>query len=201
MDSQSFQFIMREGPSPGKVFTLSRGEISIGRDTSNDIVINVAEVSRKHARLILKGGGYVLEDLGSTNGTFVNGQRIIAPHVLRPGDVIMLGDAVSLEYQSSSYDPNATMISTTSEVGVPAQAPAPAPAAKASAPAAPSYAGSVPAAPAAPLEQAPKKRNTWLLAGIGCLVIACILIVVGAFLFDYFNMYCTPPFNALFACP
>ena len=77
--------IMRTGPNPGKSFELTKNELYIGRDINNDIVINDSEISRKHARLILQAGGYVLEDLGSTNGSFVNGQRLMGPHVLRPG--------------------------------------------------------------------------------------------------------------------
>ena len=72
MASQSFQFVMRTGPNPGKVFDVSKSEIYIGRDINNDIVINDPEVSRHHCRLTQGGGGYTIEDLGSTNGTFVN---------------------------------------------------------------------------------------------------------------------------------
>lgn len=60
----------------------------IGRDLTNDIVINDAEISRRHARLISQAGGYVLEDLGSTNGTFINGQRLASPYILRPGETV-----------------------------------------------------------------------------------------------------------------
>ena len=76
MASQPFQLVMRAGPTPGKVFSLSKTELYLGRDISNDIVINDAEVSRKHVRLMLQSGQFVLEDLGSTNGTFVNNQRV-----------------------------------------------------------------------------------------------------------------------------
>ena len=200
MASQTFQLLMREGPTPGKMFTLSKSEMVIGREMGSDIVINIPEVSRRHARLTLKGGGYIIEDLGSTNGTFVEGQRILGPHVLRPGEVIMLGDAVSLVYNPVVADPNATVISTPDKVNVAQPAPPP-PSARRAAPA-PSYAGQVPAAPAAapaPVEE--KKGKSWLGAGIGCLVILCILVVGSAFLFDYLNLYCTPPFNMLFPCP
>jgi S-DNA-T family DNA segregation ATPase FtsK/SpoIIIE len=61
-----FQLIMRSGPTPGKVFQLKNDEVFIGRDVGNDIVINDAEISRRHARLSVQAGGYILEDLGST---------------------------------------------------------------------------------------------------------------------------------------
>ncbi len=201
MVAQAFQLLMREGPTPGKMFTLSRSELVIGREMNNDIVINIAEVSRKHARLTLKGGGYIIEDLGSTNGTFVDGQRILGPHVLRPGEVVMLGDAVSLVYNPVVADPNATVISSPEEVRM-AEMASPAPSARSlrSAPA-PSYAGQVAPGPAATSSAGEGKAKSWVGPAIGCLVVLCIVVIGGAFLFDYLNMYCVPPFNMMFPCP
>ena len=111
MAPQTFQLVMRTGPTPGKTFALTVPELTIGREVSNNIVINDVEVSRKHARLVMQAGGYVLEDLGSTNGTFVNGQRLMGPHILRSGELIMLGENVGLVYEVQQ-DINATVIST-----------------------------------------------------------------------------------------
>lgn len=111
MSAPANRFVMRQGPTPGQVIDLSKGDLGIGRDLSNDIVINDVEVSRKHARLQLQGSRFRLEDLGSTNGTFVNGQRLIAPHILVPGDVISLGESVSLVYEAAPLDPAATQVS------------------------------------------------------------------------------------------
>ena len=55
-----FQLIMRQGPTPGATFPLEGDQITIGRDPSNGIVINDAEISRRHARLTFQGGKYVL---------------------------------------------------------------------------------------------------------------------------------------------
>lgn len=212
MTSGSYQFTMREGPSPGKVFSLSKSELTIGRELNNDIVINAAEVSRKHARLIFQAGNYVIEDLGSTNGTYVNGQRLTGPHVLQPGDYVMLGDAVGVTYESTAYDPNATMVSSPMKPStqppqphVPVPPPAP-PEQQFQSPPSPTYSGQVPQGPPPVPEMTspePERRGgrPWLLAGIGCLVILCIVLVAGAFIFDAMNLYCTPPFNAIFACP
>jgi len=69
----SFRLIVRRGPQPNQIYELNKDIITLGRDITNDIVINDPEVSRHHCRLTRGGGGYTLEDLGSTNGTFVNG--------------------------------------------------------------------------------------------------------------------------------
>lgn len=129
-----FQFVMRSGPTPGVTFPLEGEQLIIGRDSSNSVAINDAEISRKHSRLSFQGGKYVLEDLGSTNGTFVNGQRLTGPVVLKPGDVVSLGEQIVLMYDAISTDPGATMVSPRQSVRAtppPVQSntpPAPAPA-------------------------------------------------------------------------
>ena len=211
MASLSFHLIMRSGPQPGKSFELTKGELYIGRDIHNDVVINDAEVSRKHARLIMQAGGYVLEDLGSTNGTFVNGQRLMGPHVLRPNELIMLGENISLVFETS-YEADATVIGAPSQppqyvplqtapppTYMPAERQAPAPF-----PAQPAYSGQVPAGPAEPyyqpLAEGKKSNRTLILAGCGCLLVLACIFVAGVFAFDYLDLYCTPPFNILFQC-
>jgi hypothetical protein len=123
MASQTFQLVMRGGPNPGKIFELVQDELTIGRDIGNRIVINDPEVSRKHARLTVQSDGYVIEDLGSTNGTFVNNQRLIGPHMLRPGETIMLGEKISLEYEVLGFDPNATLVSGSGPQAAPPPSP------------------------------------------------------------------------------
>ena len=113
MASQIFQFVMKAGPVPGKKFTLDMNEINIGRDSSSNVLINDAEVSRKHARLLLQAGGYVIEDFGSTNGTYVNGQRLVGLRTLLPGDTITIGDNVSLSFEVHQPDMDATRVSAT----------------------------------------------------------------------------------------
>lgn len=110
MASQSYQLVMQKGPNPGKIFELVQDELTIGRDITNRVVINDPEVSRRHAKLTASMGGYTIEDLGSTNGTFVDGQRLMGPHLLRPGQTIMLGEKISLAYEALGFDPNATLV-------------------------------------------------------------------------------------------
>jgi hypothetical protein len=205
MAPQAYMLIMRTGPNPGKSFELTKNELYIGRDINNDIVINDSEVSRKHVRLILQAGGYVLEDLGSTNGSFVNGQRLMGPHVLRPGEVVMLGENVSLAFEQG-YDADATMVAAPVQTATYISESPPQPAVQPAAAAArPVYTGQVPAGPAEPyyepVQEPQKNKRTLLYAGIGCLVVLlCGMAVAAAFIFDTLNLYCTPPFNMLFPC-
>ena len=75
----------------GQRVPLDQGEHVIGRDADADIRVEVAGVSRRHARLRVHGGSIYVEDLGSKNGTWVNGRRIEGATALRDGAVVRLG--------------------------------------------------------------------------------------------------------------
>src|SRR4030067_3028762 len=94
MAKAQYRLVVRQGPVPGQIIELNRNEISIGRDIANDFVINDAEVSRMHAKLTLEGDRYKIEDINSTNGTYIDGQRLIGPHLMAIGEIIMFGDNV-----------------------------------------------------------------------------------------------------------
>ncbi len=68
-----------------------------------------AEVSRQHARVYMQGAYYVIEDMGSTNGTSVNGQRLSGAHTLQPGEIITLGEKITLVYELIGTDVEATV--------------------------------------------------------------------------------------------
>lgn len=78
-----------DGPV-GRSVTLG-GEVTIGRRAACEIALRDDSVSGRHARVLRGRGGWQIEDLGSTNGTFVNGRRLSEPIRLRPGDVIGVG--------------------------------------------------------------------------------------------------------------
>ena len=69
------------------------GSISIGRQSSCDIVLDGISVSRRHAVCDCRDGNVVIEDAGSRRGTFVNGVRISGPHRLKDGDALGIGEA------------------------------------------------------------------------------------------------------------
>jgi hypothetical protein len=76
-----------------KRIIVGSGGATLGRSRQCDVVVDDPNVSRTHAELRPRGGSWVLTDLGSTNGSSVNGRRIDAPTVVRPGDEIELGTA------------------------------------------------------------------------------------------------------------
>lgn len=209
-----FQLVMRQGPTPGATFSLEGDQLIIGRDSASGVAINDAEVSRKHARLTFQGGKYVLEDLGSTNGTFVNGQRLANPVVLKSGDVISLGEQIVLMYESLVADLSATVISSSRKNNAPAPsapAPAPSPARPIAAPsparpiAAPGPARPVAAPSAVPVQQAPvapppapaytpiqTKKGTSPFIFIGIALLFFIFLCVAAFWYIDSNfLWCT----------
>ena len=67
---------------------------TIGRGAECELRIDDTYASQQHARLFGKNGGWYVEDLGSTNGTFVNEQRLAAPALLQPGDRVRVGTTV-----------------------------------------------------------------------------------------------------------
>jgi len=68
------------------------GPLVVGRSPGADIVINADYVSGRHARFALFSDTLVVEDMGSTNGTLVDGKRIAAPATLEPGSLVSIGD-------------------------------------------------------------------------------------------------------------
>ncbi len=180
MSSSEFRMIVRTGPNPGTVFELTKEVSLIGRDVTNDVVVGDAEVSRQHSRITRTPGGYVLEDLGSTNGTFVNGERLVAPRVMNPGDLVALGETVSLTFDAIAPEAAAT-VAQPAATAEPAKK-APGGGAK---PAAQAQPASAPISADEASPPAKKGGKTWLLAGVGCFV---LILVCGGFVWfmDYF---------------
>jgi predicted component of type VI protein secretion system len=203
MASSSFQLVMRLGPTPGKLIPLNSNEVGLGRDIVNEIIVNDPEISRKHARFVRVGGGYQLEDLGSTNGTYVNGQRLMGPHQLESGELIMFGENVGMVYERVSFDPDATLVSA-AEAEVTPTPPRPMPAYSPIPP--PASFKEFPFESAEDVEPEGRRLSPWAMAGLGCLLIGLCVIVVGAIVFDAMNLYCIGPFRAItvalgLACP
>ncbi|MGD8902237.1 MAG: FHA domain-containing protein [Anaerolineae bacterium] len=91
--------IISRGPGAGGRFHIGTAPAIIGRQDQCEVQVQDTWVSRQHARIVWTGETYVVEDLGSTNGTFVNGQRVVGSRTLRSGDHLQLGDQVELLFQ------------------------------------------------------------------------------------------------------
>lgn len=84
--------IIRQGKSRGKEFRLKADSTKIGSAAANDVVLDDDTVSAEHAKIRVEEDGFVLWDLGSTNGTKVNGETIREPRKIIDGDIIELGE-------------------------------------------------------------------------------------------------------------
>lgn len=92
--------VIERGPMPDKRYDITAVTSTIGRSPQNEIVINDPEMSRRHAQIVQQGEIFAVSDLGSTNGTFVNGQRLGSePFALQPGQAVNMGSGVRLVYE------------------------------------------------------------------------------------------------------
>ena len=87
----------------GREHRVDGERVVIGRAVENEIVVTSKRISREHACVRREGWRVLLEDLGSTNGTYLNGERIHSPRQLRDGDQIKVGDVVF-----TFHDPDVT---------------------------------------------------------------------------------------------
>jgi predicted ester cyclase/ketosteroid isomerase-like protein len=110
--ADTFQITIKKGPNSGRVVELTEEKVTIGREPSNSLQIDDRGLSRSHASLTRSGSDYILKDLGSTNGTFVNGKAVNDSCTLKNGDLISLGEVVDLEFRkaSTSAVANATFV-------------------------------------------------------------------------------------------
>ena len=89
-----FAIIIQEKGGEARRVVFNKPEVTVGRVQGNDIVLPKGNVSKKHARIVLKDGKYIIVDLKSTNGTYVNGRKITSPLVVKEVDKIYIGDFI-----------------------------------------------------------------------------------------------------------
>ncbi len=80
-----------EKPGGKREILINKEEFLIGRGNDCDLRLTEAEISRHHCILRTRGLGTILQDLGSSNGTYLNGHRVISQAALNPGDLLKLG--------------------------------------------------------------------------------------------------------------
>src|SRR5437764_9380228 len=109
-----FTIIIQEKGGEQRRMVFNKPEVTIGRVQGNDIVLPKGNVSKRHARIVLKDGKFIIVDLKSTNGTYVNGRKITSPLVVKDSDKIYIGDfIVGVDEAASGEDEQSQ--STTSQ--------------------------------------------------------------------------------------
>lgn len=99
-----FNLILHTEPEIGKLFPLAPGSYPIGRDPENLIIINHPEVSRKHAILSYENDTFLIEDLGSLNGTYIDGEQIVGTQFIEPGAIVGFGGIVTASIQPAPVE-------------------------------------------------------------------------------------------------
>ena len=205
-DRPTARLLVQKGPQPNQVFDLSQEQLTIGRSASNQVAITDPEISRKHARLVRQGNDYAIEDLGSTNGTFVNERRIVGLTPLHDGDIIEFGEAIRLLYEAEStlpvdlpaaqpqpVRPQAVRPQPAAVQPAPRQ-PTPRPPAARQAPPAPVYAPQPDVIVAQENTSASCRRNA--LLGCGVFILLIFLCTATLFFLDAYQqgrlLYCGP---------
>lgn len=198
MSEQTYQLVMSKGPKPGQTFPLLADKITVGRDPMSDISIADPEISRHHARLEKTDTGYQLQDMGSTNGTYIDGERLGAePAALQPGQSVVFGSGVVLKFQKvgGEADMMATMIDPAGQVTfaeedrtppkITADLSPPPPASSAVPPPPVSQQPPPPPVMSTDVEPSGNKRRTQILIVLGVLFFLCICCAV--FLYVGYN--------------
>jgi predicted component of type VI protein secretion system len=95
--------VVTEGPNEGQAYPLQDLVCTIGRTADNTIVIDSTRISRHHTQIRITEGttgtAAIVEDMGSTNGTWVNRRQLTGPQQLLPGDIITLADYITFRYE------------------------------------------------------------------------------------------------------
>lgn len=87
-----FTIVITDKSGVQKKVSFTQDVVMIGRVQGNDLILPKGNVSKRHAKLLVKDNNFIIVDLKSTNGTYVNGRRITAPQMIKPGDNIYIGD-------------------------------------------------------------------------------------------------------------
>ncbi|HRI64346.1 MAG TPA: ATPase, T2SS/T4P/T4SS family [Polyangium sp.] len=118
-----FSVIISEKGGAERRESFERTEVNVGRVQGNDLMLPKGNVSKRHARLLYRDGRFIVTDLKSTNGTYVNGRKITQATIVREGDKIYVGDFV-LRIETGAADAKQELKSLTTDAeGAPPSAP------------------------------------------------------------------------------
>ncbi len=182
------QITGQRGEKANKSFPLGDVPLTLGRNPDNTIVLASGRASRRHAEIRRDGADYVLSDLGSANGTVVNGQRLAAPHRLRSGDTFEIGDD-AFRFDAPALDktivaaPAVPAEPPNALAGLPVSTPPyqPPPATPPYPPPPGAYAGPMPNTPPIPTSAPPAKRGPGrtLLIVLGLVALVMVAACIG----------------------
>ncbi len=98
--------MVQGGPNSGMIVPLMGNPLTLGRRSDNDVMDDETTVSRRHALVMETPSGFVLRDLNSTNGTFINGNKLgVGEHILKHGDRLRLaGSGVTYQFRQEGSD-------------------------------------------------------------------------------------------------
>jgi predicted component of type VI protein secretion system len=175
------------GPEPGARHILSQDTTTIGRSLSNEITIDDTRISRHHVQIKRLPDGAVIEDLGSTNKTWVNDELLTSARFLQSGDIIQLADAVTFRFIVETYAPPPMAAPIEPEEAMAAYEEAAEPPPQRSAPPAtmappPPPPAAVPPNPDATVTPPPaskpghSKRYYWAIALLVALILLCLAL-------------------------
>jgi pilus assembly protein CpaF len=116
-----FTIIIQEKGGEQRRMVFNKAEVTFGRVQGNDIVLPKGNVSKRHARIVLKDGKFIIVDLKSTNGTYVNGRKITSPLVVKDTDKIYIGDFIVGVDESASEADGPSELTTSPPGSVPAE--------------------------------------------------------------------------------
>jgi len=115
--------------------SFDKDEVTVGRVRGNDIVLPKGNVSKHHCRLLIRGGEVLVEDLRSTNGTYVNGRKITSPLVIKGSDKVYIGDFILVVDDPSAAQDDADAAVPVASARRPTAPPPPPPARESASPA------------------------------------------------------------------
>jgi len=159
------KLVIQTGNQASRVYELTKEVVSIGRESNNDVIVPDGAMSRNHCQLRRQGNGYVVQDLGSRNGTFVNQERIAAARPLRVGDTIRIGQtSIRIEDNAPAAAPSVSQPTAVPPPAVAQSIPRP-------------VAAQVPVQPSAPSSNS---NMVFIIGGVvvGLIVVAMILSYV-----------------------
>jgi RNA polymerase sigma factor (sigma-70 family) len=105
MEAVLWTFVITASGGQQRRLELDKPEVNVGRARGNDIILPAGNVSKRHARFVLKDGKVIIVDLRSSNGTFVNGRKITTPLVIKETDRIHIGDFILHVEPGERVDP------------------------------------------------------------------------------------------------